>query len=80
MTDPNAFDKRRQSDPQGVIDDLVAQAARQAKAIHDLVEAAKSARRTIMMAVDDAVTDPGFDPATHVDAVALQAAIEGADE
>ena len=34
------FEERCQSDPQGVIKDLVAQTTRQAKSIHDLMEAA----------------------------------------
>lgn len=32
----STFENRRVSDPQGVIDDLLAQTARQAKCIHDL--------------------------------------------
>lgn len=31
-----AFEDRRQNDPRGLIDDLVKQTTRQAKAIHDL--------------------------------------------
>src|SRR5438046_9621675 len=31
----NAFEKRRRSDPQGVIDDLLKQITRQAREIHD---------------------------------------------
>ena len=32
----DTFEKRREADPQGVIDDLIAQTSRQAKAINDL--------------------------------------------
>ncbi|MCK9569762.1 hypothetical protein M0R72_12535 [Candidatus Pacearchaeota archaeon] len=36
--DFHQFDRRRQDDPQGAIDDLVARTMRQAKALHNLGE------------------------------------------
>jgi len=40
---PTPFDQRRYEDPQGVIDDLIAQTTRQGVDIHHLTQALKSA-------------------------------------
>jgi hypothetical protein len=41
------FEERRQSDPQGLIDDLVKQTTRQGKAIHDLTKANEDLQKKI---------------------------------
>jgi polyhydroxyalkanoate synthesis regulator phasin len=41
------FEERRQSDPQGLINDLVAQTVRQAKAIHELTKEVEQLKKQI---------------------------------
>lgn len=43
----NAFDQRRQSDPQGLIDDLLAQTSRQGATIHRLTKTVAELERNL---------------------------------
>ena len=45
MAKTNPFDERRQKDPQGLIDDLVAQTTRQAREIHRLNQLVESLQK-----------------------------------